>query len=40
MAEFLQAAITLILKPGKSPRQLASYRPITLLNMDVRLVAC
>jgi hypothetical protein len=38
MAEFLQAAITVILKPGKSPRQLASYRPITLLNMDVRLV--
>ncbi|KAJ9512429.1 hypothetical protein QJQ45_013014 [Haematococcus lacustris] len=39
LAEFLTGIITLVPKAGKPRDQVASYRPITLLNCDVRLVA-
>ncbi|KAJ9517362.1 hypothetical protein QJQ45_016734, partial [Haematococcus lacustris] len=39
MAEFLTGIITLVPKAGKPRDQVAGYRPITLLNCDVRLVA-
>ena len=34
-----QAIITLIAKPGKDTRQLKSWRPISLLNVDVKLLS-
>ncbi|KAJ9520734.1 hypothetical protein QJQ45_007590 [Haematococcus lacustris] len=39
LAEFLTGVITLVPKSGKPRDQVAGYRPITLLNCDVRLVA-
>ncbi|MGQ3308680.1 MAG: reverse transcriptase domain-containing protein, partial [Brevundimonas sp.] len=39
LAEFLTGIITLVPKAGKPRDQVAGYRPITLLNCDVRLVA-
>ncbi|KAJ9505846.1 hypothetical protein QJQ45_010644 [Haematococcus lacustris] len=39
LAEFLTGVITLVPKAGKPRDQVAGYRPITLLNCDVRLVA-
>ncbi|MGQ2964157.1 MAG: hypothetical protein ACT6RN_27970, partial [Agrobacterium sp.] len=39
LAEFLAGIITLVPKAGKPRDQVAGYRPITLLNCDVRLVA-
>lgn len=37
LAALLDGVICLILKPGKPPVELDSYRPITLLNADVKL---
>ncbi|KAJ9519260.1 hypothetical protein QJQ45_017924, partial [Haematococcus lacustris] len=39
LAEFLTGVITLVPKAGKPRDQVAGYRPITLLNCDVRQVA-
>ncbi|KAJ9511114.1 hypothetical protein QJQ45_013190 [Haematococcus lacustris] len=39
LADFLTGIITLVPKAGKPRDQVAGYRPITLLNCDVRLVA-
>ncbi|KAJ9518629.1 hypothetical protein QJQ45_018689 [Haematococcus lacustris] len=39
LSEFLTGVITLVPKTGKPRDQVAGYRPITLLNCDVRLVA-
>ncbi|KAJ9529120.1 hypothetical protein QJQ45_007808 [Haematococcus lacustris] len=39
LVEFLTGIITLVPKAGKPRDQVAGYRPITLLNCDVRLVA-
>ncbi|KAJ9521463.1 hypothetical protein QJQ45_008874 [Haematococcus lacustris] len=39
LAEFLTGIITLMPEAGKPRDQVAGYRPITLLNCDVRLVA-
>lgn len=34
-----QASISLLLKPSKEPTNCASYRPISLLNADVKILA-
>lgn len=39
LAAFLQAIFTMIHKPGKPAEQVTSYRPIALLNVDVRIAA-
>ncbi|KAJ9522576.1 hypothetical protein QJQ45_019643, partial [Haematococcus lacustris] len=39
LAEFLTGLVTLVPKAGKPRDQVTGYRPITLLNCDVRLVA-
>ncbi|KAJ9530491.1 hypothetical protein QJQ45_012481 [Haematococcus lacustris] len=39
LAEFLTGLVTLVPKAGKPRDQVSGYRPITLLNCDVRLVA-
>ena len=38
LARLLRGVICLILKPGQPPEELTSYRPITLLNCDAKLV--
>ena len=38
LARLLRGVICLILKPDQPPTELASYRPITLLNCDAKLV--
>jgi len=38
LCEFLHGVITLVLKPHKPPDQIRSYRPITLLNCDVKIL--
>jgi exonuclease III len=38
LAQLLQGVICLLAKPGQSREELAGYRPITLLNCDVKLV--
>ena len=38
LADLLVGVICLVLKPGQLPEELASFRPITLLNCDVTLV--
>lgn len=39
LADFLQGILTLIPKPGKPADEKGGYRPITLLDIDTRLVA-
>ena len=38
LAELLTGVICLILKPGQAKEELVGYRPITLLNTDVKLI--
>ena len=38
LAELLQGVICLLSKPGQSQEELSGYRPITLLNCDVKLI--
>jgi hypothetical protein len=38
LAALLKGVICLLLKPSKPPLELSSYRPITLLNADVKLI--
>ena len=38
LAELLQGVICLLAKPGQSAEELSGYRPITLLNCDVKLI--
>jgi exonuclease III len=38
LAELLEGVICLLAKPGQSQEELSGYRPITLLNCDIKLV--